>query len=225
MTVELALRDVRAGYGPVEVLHGVSLGVPHGVLTALLGLNGAGKSTLLSVVAGLLPARSGEIVWDGSPINHLAPHQRAQAGMLLIPERRGIFPDLSVRDNLEVFARSHTGWDLALDAFPVLRDRLHQPAGLMSGGEQQMLAMSRALLRSPKLLLLDEISHGLAPRVTRQLFDVVADLARQGTTVILVEQHLSDALRMADVVYVLSRGQVTFAGEPAELLADTLLPG
>jgi branched-chain amino acid transport system ATP-binding protein len=219
MTVELALRDLRAGYGPVEVLHGVSIDVPGGSLTALLGLNGAGKSTLLSVVAGLLGARSGDIIWNGARINDLAPHERARAGMLLVPERRGVFPDLSVRDNLEVFAESTHGWDAALDSFPILRERLDQPAGLMSGGEQQMLAMSRALLQTPKLLLLDEISHGLAPRVTRQLFDVVGELARSGTTVVLVEQHLSDALSMADVVYVLSRGEVTFAGEPAELIA------
>jgi len=224
MTIELALRDLRVGYGPVEVLHGISLDAPRGALTALLGPNGAGKTTLLSAVAGLIPTRSGEVIWDGASVNELAPHQRAQAGMLLVPERRGVFPDLSVRDNLEVFAASRRGWDVALDAFPILRERLDQRAGLMSGGEQQMLAMSRALLRTPKLLLLDEISLGLAPRVTRQLFGVVADLARRGTTVVLVEQHLSDALRMADVVYVLSRGEVVFAGEPGELTTGDL-PG
>jgi branched-chain amino acid transport system ATP-binding protein len=224
VTIELALRDVRAGYGAVEVLHGINLEVPHGALTALLGPNGAGKTTLLSAVAGLIPTRAGEVVWDGASINDLAPHQRAQAGMLLVPERRGVFPDLSVRDNLEVFAASRRGWEVALDTFPILRERLDQRAGLMSGGEQQMLAMSRALLRQPKLLLLDEISLGLAPRVTRQLFGVVADLARRGTTVVLVEQHLSDALRMADVVYVLSRGEVVFAGEPGELTTGDL-PG
>jgi branched-chain amino acid transport system ATP-binding protein len=221
MTVELALTDVRAAYGPVEVLHGISLEVPHGALTALLGPNGAGKTTLLSVIAGLVPIRTGTISWNGSTINHLAPHERAKAGMLLVPDRRGVFPDLSVRDNLEVFAGSRNGWDAAVEAFPILRERLDQPAGLMSGGEQQMLAMSRALVQRPTLLLLDEISLGLAPRVTRQLFDVIADLAREGTTVILVEQHRSDALRLADVVYVLSRGQVAFAGEPAELETAT----
>jgi branched-chain amino acid transport system ATP-binding protein len=220
MSVELSLRDVRAGYGPVEVLHGVSLDVPGAALTALLGLNGSGKTTLLSVIAGLVPTRAGEIVWNGAPINHLAPHERAKAGMVLIPEGRGVFPDLSVRDNLEVFAGARHGWEPALEAFPNLRARLDQVAGLMSGGEQQMLAMSRALMHTPKLLLLDEISHGLAPRVTRQLFDVVEDVARRGTTVILVEQHLSDALRMAEVAYVLNRGEVTFAGEPGELIGE-----
>jgi branched-chain amino acid transport system ATP-binding protein len=223
MTVELALRDVTAGYGAVEVLHGVSLDVPHGALTALLGPNGAGKSTLLSVIAGLIPIRGGDIVWNGTSINALQPHERARAGMVLVPEQRGVFPDLSVRDNLEVFAGSRHGWEPAFDAFPILHERLDQPAGLMSGGEQQMLAMSRALLRQPRLLLLDEISFGLAPRITRQLFRVVADLAQRGTTVILVEQHLSDALKLANTVYILNRGQLTFAGEPTELTPT--LPG
>jgi branched-chain amino acid transport system ATP-binding protein len=217
VSLALQIRGLRAGYGAVEVLHGVSLDVPAGTLTALLGPNGAGKTTLLSAVAGLLPVRSGEIRWQGRSVEALSPHERARAGMMLVPERRGVFPDLTVRDNLEVFAGSRTGWDPAYDAFPVLRDRLDQLAGLLSGGEQQMLAMSRPLLRRPKLLMLDEISFGLAPRVARQLFDVVADLARQGTTVVMVEQHLPDVLRLADIVYQLSRGDVAFAGEPAEL--------
>jgi branched-chain amino acid transport system ATP-binding protein len=224
MSVALSLQGVRAGYGPVEVLHGVDLDVPQGALTALLGPNGAGKTTLLSTIAGLVRIRGGDIVWGGGSLRGVGPHRRARAGILLVPERRGVFPELSVRDNLEVFAGSRKDWDVALDAFPILRERLAQPAGLMSGGEQQMLAMSRALLREPQLLLLDEISFGLAPRITRQLFGVVGDLARAGTTVLLVEQHLSDALRLADVVYVLSRGEVVFAGEPGELTTGTL-PG
>jgi branched-chain amino acid transport system ATP-binding protein len=224
MAVELALQDVRAGYGPVEVLHGVSFDVPGGALTALLGPNGAGKTTLLSTIAGLVPLRDGDIVWHGRSVRGVDPHLRAKAGMLLVPEQRGVFPELSVRENLEVFAGSKRGWDAALEAFPILQERLGQPAGLMSGGEQQMLAMSRALLQSPKLLLLDEISFGLAPRITRQLLEVVAGLARSGTTVLLVEQHLSDALRLADVVYILSRGEIVFAGDPGELKSGEL-PG
>jgi branched-chain amino acid transport system ATP-binding protein len=144
--------------------------------------------------------------------------------MLLIPERRGIFATMSVRDNLEVFAGRREDLTPAFDAFPILRQRLAQQAGSLSGGEQQMLAMSRALLGRPRLLLLDEISLGLAPRVTRLLFDVVADLAASGVTVVLVEQYLSDALRLADIVYVLSRGEIAFAGEPAELVGRDL-PG
>ena len=222
--IELSLRDVRVAYGAVEVLHGIDLDVPTGSLTALLGPNGAGKTTLLSAVAGLLPLRAGQIRWGDRDVAGTPADDLARSGMLLIPERRGIFATLSVRDNLEVFAGRGADVTAAFDAFPVLGQRLHQLAGSLSGGEQQMLAMSRALLTQPKLLLLDEISLGLAPRVTRQLFDVVAELAAAGVTVVLVEQYLSDALRLADLVYVLSRGEVAFAGEPAELEGHDL-PG
>ena len=217
MTVELSLRDVTTGYGAVEVLHGVDIDVPSGSLTALLGPNGAGKTTLLSTVAGLLPVRSGRIIWAGRDVAGTPPDDLARSGMLLIPETRGIFATLTVRDNLEVFAGRGADLTLAFDAFPVLEQRLGQLAGSLSGGEQQMLAMSRALLGQPRLLLLDEISLGLAPRVTRLLFEVVSGLAASGVTVVLVEQYLSDALRLADLVYVLARGEVAFAGEPAEL--------
>jgi branched-chain amino acid transport system ATP-binding protein len=199
------------------VLHGIDLEVPRGALTALLGPNGAGKTTLLSTIAGLLPVRSGSIRWQGRECAGAPADDLARHGMLLIPERRGIFSTLTVHDNLEVFAGRGADLSRAFEAFPVLEQRRSQRAGSLSGGEQQMLAMSRALLRTPPLLLLDEISIGLAPRVTRLLFDVVADLARAGTTVVLVEQYLSDALRLADVVYVLARGEIAFAGEPAEL--------
>jgi len=222
--IELSLQDLRAGYGAVEVLHGIDLDIPQGALTALLGPNGAGKSTLLSVVAGLHPLRSGRVLWGGVDISRAAPDERARAGMTLIPERRGIFPDLTVKENLDTFVGADGSADLALEAFPVLAQRMTQRAGSLSGGEQQMLAMSRALLKNPRLLLLDEISFGLAPRVTRRLFDVVAELALGGTTVVLVEQYLSDALRLADVVYVLARGELVFAGEPGELAGKTL-PG
>ena len=224
MTVELSVRGLRAGYGAVEVLHGIDLDVPSGALTALLGPNGAGKTTLLSVLAGLLPARAGQVLWSGRDVTSVPPDARSRAGLALVPERRGIFGALSVRENLEIFAGHGVTPDAALTAFPVLADRLGQRAGSLSGGEQQMLAMSRALLRYPRVLLLDEISLGLAPRVTRRLFDVVGELAQSGTTVLLVDQYLSDALRLADIVYVLARGEVAFAGEPAELAGRTL-PG
>jgi len=219
---------VHAGYGPVEVLHGVDLQVPRGAVTALLGANGAGKTTTMAVISGTLPVRAGAVRWAGQVVNRVATYDRAHAGMVLIPEKRGIFPDLTVRDNLAIFAHGGPHDDdftPAYDAFPVLRGRLAQGAGSLSGGEQQMLAMSRALLRKPRLLLLDEISFGLAPRITAQLFEVVAELARQDTTVLLVEQYLGEALRMADVVYVLARGEVAFAGEPAELAHRKALPG
>ena len=224
MSVELSLRQLRAGYGAVEVLHGVDIDVPRGALTALLGPNGAGKTTMLSAIAGLLPVTSGSIRWQGRECVGVPADDLARRGMVLIPERRGIFATLTVEDNLEVFAGRGADLSRAFAAFPILQQRMTQEAGSLSGGEQQMLAMSRALLTQPRLLLLDEISIGLAPRVTRLLFDVVADLARAGTTVVLVEQYLSDALRLADVVYVLARGEIAFAGEPGEL-ENRDLPG
>jgi branched-chain amino acid transport system ATP-binding protein len=224
MTVELSLRGVRAGYGAVEVLHGIDLDVPSGALTAVLGPNGAGKTTLLSVLAGLLPVTSGTIRWRGRQLQRVPADLRSRSGLVLVPERRGIFGSLSVGDNLEVFAGRGADLTPAFEAFPVLEQRLTQPAGSLSGGEQQMLAMSRPLLSQPKVLLVDEISFGLAPRVTHQLFEVVAELARTGTTVVLVDQYLTEVLKLADVVYVLGRGEVAFAGEPAELRGRTL-PG
>lgn len=219
MTAELVLTDVRAGYGGVEVLHGVSLVVPALGVTALLGRNGAGKTTLLGTLAGLVPVRSGRVTWGGRDLQGWGVRDRAQAGMLLVPERQGVFPDLTVRENLELFARGPAEQerrDEALVAFPVLADRLEQRAGSMSGGEQQVLALTRALVQRPRLLLVDELSSGLAPRIAAQLFEVVAELART-CTVVLVEQYEDDALRLADVVYVLDRGEVSFAGEPGEL--------
>lgn len=227
MSVEFALREVRAGYGQVEVLHGLSLDFAAGCLTALLGPNGAGKTTTLHAMTGLVPVTSGHLEWQGTDVTGASVFQRARAGMLLIPERRGIFFQLTVRENLEVFAggaNEQGRFDTALAAFPVLGERLGQRAGTLSGGEQQMLAMSRALLRSPRLLLLDEISLGLAPRVTASLFEVVRAMAKAQTTVVLVDQYLGEALRMADLVYVLSRGELAFAGEPGEV-DPAALPG
>jgi branched-chain amino acid transport system ATP-binding protein len=221
VSIELALRDVRTGYGPVEVLHGISLDVPAGALTAVLGPNGAGKTTLLSMIAGLIPLRGGDIEWRGRPINSLEPNQRAKAGMVLVPERRGVFPDLSVRENLEVFAGSKRGWDPALDAFPILRTRLDQTAGLMSGGEQQMLAMARGLATDPALLLLDELSMGLAPIIVEELYEIVAQIAREGVSILVVEQFASTVLGVADFAAILVHGKVARAGAP-EALQDEL---
>jgi branched-chain amino acid transport system ATP-binding protein len=228
MSLDLELTGVRAGYGSVEVLHGVDLGVPERGITALLGRNGAGKSTTLAAVAGLLPVAAGAICWGGLDVARWSVRRRASAGMLLVPERRGIFADLSVADNLDLFAVAPDERARLEDvhaAFPVLQQRLEQRAGSLSGGEQQMLAMSRVLVQRPRLLLLDEVSFGLAPQVTGQLFDVVSELSRS-CTVLLVEQYIDDALRLADVVYVLHRGAVVFAGESSELRGKPLpLPG
>jgi branched-chain amino acid transport system ATP-binding protein len=224
MSVDLELADVRAGYGSVEVLHGVELAVPADGITALLGRNGAGKSTTLAAIAGLLPVTGGTVSWDGTDVTRWSVRRRAAAGMLLVPERRGIFADLSVADNLELFAVAadeRARLPDVDDAFPVLQERLEQRAGSLSGGEQQMLAMSRVLVQRPRLLLLDEVSFGLAPQVTGQLFDVISELSRS-CTVLLVEQYVEDALRLADVVYVLDRGAVAFAGESGELRGKPL---
>ena len=214
--IELELRGVRAGYGPVEALHGVDLVVGSGLLTALLGPNGAGKTTLLSVLAGLVPLRAGSLVWQGKDVSRSTAAERVRRGMLLVPEGRGTFPGLPVQENLRVFAR---GGDptAALEAFPVLAERRQQLAGSLSGGEQQMLAVSRALLQRPKVLLLDELSAGLAPQVAAQLLALARRLAEEGTTVILVEQYAHEALAIADHVHVLARGSVVFSGEPGEL--------
>ncbi|HET6816985.1 MAG TPA: ATP-binding cassette domain-containing protein, partial [Mycobacteriales bacterium] len=157
-------------------------------------------------------------------LDDVPPDERARAGLALVPERRGIFGSMPVRDNLEVFAGRGADLSPAFEAFPILERRLEQLAGSLSGGEQQMLAVSRAILARPSLLLVDEISFGLAPRITHQLFDVVAELARTGTTVVLVDQHLAEVLRLADIVYVLARGEIAFAGEPVELQGQPI-PG
>jgi len=222
VTIELSLQDVRTGYGAVEVLHGVSLDVPTGSLTALLGPNGAGKTTLMSAVAGLLPLRSGQILWSGRDVVGTPPDDLARAGMMLIPERRGIFATLSVRDNLAVFAGQRGDVSVALEAFPVLGQRLTQLAGSLSGGEQQMLAMSRALLGHPRLLLLDEISLGLAPLVVGQLYEALPVIRAQGTTVLVVEQDVSQALRSADRVLCLLEGRAVLSGTPAELTPERI---
>ncbi|MDI2126368.1 ABC transporter ATP-binding protein [Yinghuangia seranimata] len=220
MPTALSLHGVRVSYGPVEALHGVDLAFPDGAVTALLGRNGAGRSTLLRTLAGLLTPTAGRIEWDGRDITRWTAAERARDGLALIPDGKGVFGGLSVRDNLTVFAGGATDITPALDAFPVLRKRLAQRAGTLSGGEQQMLAVSRALLRPSRVLLLDELSQGLAPRVVGQLYEVVTQLAAEKRAVVLVEQYAGEALRRADVAYVLRRGQVAFAGEPGELMTD-----
>jgi branched-chain amino acid transport system ATP-binding protein len=218
------LDHVRAGYGRVEVLRDLDLVVPEGALVALVGANGAGKTTTLRTIAGLLRPTAGEVRLDGRPLGRRQPFEVARAGVCLIPEGRGIFPALTVRENLAMQlpgrGRDTDRLDRVFADFPRLRERQAQRAGTLSGGEQQMLAMARALVTDPRVLLLDEISMGLAPLVVEQLFETVQALATAGTTILLVEQYLTYALRLADLVYVLAKGSVAFVGEPEELLAS-----
>lgn len=233
----LELDGVVAGYGRIEVLHGVDLAVPEGTVVALLGSNGVGKTTTLRTAAGLLECRRGAVRFAGRRIDGTSPHDIAAAGLVLVPEGRGIFPNLDVRDNLRVSAnagqdpalrRSRLDW--VLEHFPRLRDRLDQRAGTLSGGEQQMLAVSRAFLAGPRLLMVDEISMGLAPMIVDQLFADIALLKSQGVAILLVEQYMTRALELADICCVMSHGRIEFVGEPAELrnsatLASSYLGG
>jgi branched-chain amino acid transport system ATP-binding protein len=223
----LEVDRVTSGYGKVEILHDLSLSVPPGTVVALLGPNGAGKTTTLRVISGTLPVSQGQVRFDGRRINGCSAYEIARRGITLVPEGRGIFPGLDVRDNLEIGARAgdrstegearHARLEQVLEGFPRLRERLSQRAGTLSGGEQQMLALSRAFLSEPRLLLMDEISMGLAPRIVEFLFESVAELKERGLTIVLVEQYLTYALRLADICYVLSKGRIEFVGEPAEL--------
>jgi branched-chain amino acid transport system ATP-binding protein len=222
---QLELRGVHAGYGRIGVLRDVSIRVPQGSVVALLGPNGAGKTTTLNAIAGTIPVQRGDLLLQGRSIRRLSPYERARRGVVLVPEGRGVFPGLSVRDNLELVVRaSRCDADTreerlaeVLTVFPRLAERLAQRAGTMSGGEQQMLALSRAFLTDPKVLLMDEISMGLAPQLVEDLFGAVQTLRSRGSTIVLVEQFLTYALRFADICYVLNKGRVAFVGEPCEL--------
>jgi branched-chain amino acid transport system ATP-binding protein len=219
-TSTLELRGITAGYGRAIVLRDINLDVPAGTVTALLGPNGAGKTTLLRVAAGLVSASAGHVILAGEDLTTRRPFQRARTGICLIPESRGIFPNLSVRDNLRLQVppwKRDTGYEPALEAFPILKDRLGQAAGSLSGGQQQMLALSRCFLADPKIVLLDEVSTGLAPRIINEIFQALRQLSQQGISLLLVEQYVGRALDIADRVYLLGWGTVTFSGEPSEL--------
>ncbi len=219
MTAGIRIDDAHAGYGPIEVLHGVSLSFPAGSTVAVLGRNGSGKSTLLRMLAGIVPLTSGSMRWNDTDISKLNSYQRAVKGMTLVPADNNVFGTLSVRHNLEVFAAGRP-FDPALTAFPELEPLLDQSGATLSGGERQMLALSHAVLRPGPAILLDEVSRGLSPTVVSRLADIIAGLAQSDRTIIMVEQYLHDALRLADTVYVLRRGEVVFAGEPNELAAS-----
>ena len=216
----LSLRGVTVGYGRSTVLRSVTVHVQPGEVVALLGPNGAGKTTLLRTAAGELSPRSGLIRLGGVDVTGSRPERRVRAGLCTVPEGRGIFPNLSVRENvlLQVpHSRRVEGVEAALSAFPDLADRLDQRAGSMSGGQQQMLALSRCFSTKPSVVMLDEVSLGLAPRVIDQIFEAISLLASRGTSILLVEQYVKRALSMCDRVYVLDRGAVTYCGSPDDI--------
>ena len=218
--MRLELSHITAGYGETVALRDVSLVVPSGRAVALLGPNGAGKTTLLSVASGLLRPRTGSVRADGSDVTHLPPEQRNGRGLCHVTEGRSIFPGLTVRDNLRLFARpgeENVGLDRAVEAFPRLGERMSQIAGTMSGGEQQMLALGRAYISHPAVILLDEVSMGLAPIVVDEIFEFLGRLAEEGTGLLIVEQYVGKALQLADYVYLLARGRIVLAGQPGEL--------
>ncbi|MGN2639942.1 ABC transporter ATP-binding protein [Nocardia takedensis] len=222
----LALEGVRAAYDAITVLHGVDLEVAAGQVLTLLGPNGAGKTTALNVVAGTHPVTAGRLVLGGRDVTGARPRDLARAGVCLIPEGRGVFPNLTVRENLLMM--TFTGRtraeieELAFDRFPVLGQRANQVAGTMSGGEQQMLALARGLACDPAVLLLDELSMGLAPLVVAGLYEQVAEIARQGVAVLVVEQFAAAVLDIADHAAVLVRGRVVRQGHPDSGIRDEL---
>jgi branched-chain amino acid transport system ATP-binding protein len=216
----LVLEGVTAGYGGTTVLRDVSLTVPDSSVVALLGPNGAGKTTLLRVASGLLPPWKGRVLLDGEDLTARPPHELAHRGVCHVPEGRGIFPPLTVAQNLELFSppgRERESLDRACEAFPILGERRNQVAGTMSGGQQQMLALARSYITNPSVVLLDEVSMGLAPIIVDEIFEFLERMAATGTAMLLVEQYATKALAIADYAYILGRGAVTFAGDAAEL--------
>lgn len=222
MDTILKVEDMHVYYGAIHAVKGVSFEVGEGEIVALIGANGAGKSTVLKTISGLLHPRSGSVVFDGKNIAHTDAHKLVRHGLAHVPEGRRIFLQMTVQDNLEMGAFtkkevSKEDLEKMFALFPRLKERRKQIAGTLSGGEQQMLAMSRALMSHPKLLMLDEPSMGLAPILVDQIFDIIKELHAAGTTILLVEQNASKALKIADRAYVLETGSITLSGTGAEL--------
>ena len=216
----LDVEGLVAGYGDGRVLFGVDFTVGAGKVVTLLGRNGMGKTTTLSAVMGILPAQAGTIRVDGAPIQHLPPYRIARLGLGLVPEGRQVFPNLFVRENLVATARPGR-WTLeaVLELFPALRERLDSLGSLLSGGEQQMLAIGRALMTNPRLLILDEATEGLAPRIRAEIWRVLAALKAAGQAILLVDKNIAPLLRLADRHYILERGRTVWSGGSAELAA------
>jgi branched-chain amino acid transport system ATP-binding protein len=223
----LRLEGVEASYGSIRALRGISLEVPDGSIVTILGANGAGKTTTLRAITGLLRPGRGSIAYEGRRIDRLSPDRIVRLGISMVPERREVFPEMTVLENLLMgaYARSDRGrvpedLERVFELFPDLRERRPQVAGALSGGQQQMLAIGRALMARPRLLLLDEPTLGLAPLLVRRIFEVIEEISRSGVTILLVEQNAHRALPVSRFAYVLETGRVALAGESAQLVAD-----
>ncbi|MCC8999586.1 MAG: ABC transporter ATP-binding protein [Candidatus Contendobacter sp.] len=224
--LQLEVRDLEVHYDGIRALHGVSFTVLKGEIVTLIGANGAGKTSILRAVSGLIPYR-GAVVFEGQDLRRVAAHQIVKRGIAHVPEGRGIFGNLTVQENLQLatWRRADKGeitadYDRMFALFPRLKERQHQPGGTLSGGEQQMLAVARALMSRGRLLLLDEPSMGLSPRLVQEIFRVIEDINKSGTTILLVEQNANMALRIASRAYVLETGSVILSGAGQELLGD-----
>lgn len=223
----LEVENLAAGYGPMQVLHGMTFRVQEGQLVSLLGTNGAGKTTTLRTISGLLKTRSGRVRFLGEDITRASASDIVKAGLVQVPEGRKLFVDMTVMENLELGAytpqarknrKKNLEW--VFELFPILKERQKQLVGSMSGGQQQMVAIARGLMAEPKLLIMDEPSIGLSPLLTKQVFDIIRTIKEQGVTVLLVEQNLDQALAMSDYAYVVEHGRVVMSGTGEELMKD-----
>jgi len=221
----LKIDNLKVNYGGIEAVKGISFDVPDGSIVTLIGANGAGKSTTLRTIAGIVPANSGTITYNGVDILAKKTHEVVNEGITLVPEGRRVFPDLTVLENIKIgaYLRKDAIYEdikMVYDLFPRLKERSWQLAGTLSGGEQQMLAVARALMAKPKLIMMDEPSLGLAPLVVKGIFDIIKEINKQGVTILLIEQNANMALKTADFAYVLETGRITLSGSGEQLLTN-----